>query len=241
MPFPLMPTPVCEAAAFAVPLNVLSGLLFTLVAASIARTWRAQLSKDQVVTALVAIVAMIGAALAVAHFWRGPWLATLAAGSAGFFGLGYAALALHRFLGVSRTMAVAGALVIGATALLAHVAVPSSVLAGGAGYIPVVAGLYVLGAALVVQARIALHENDRLTGAAAARSDSIYLPKVRTGYALMQAGIVLSLALAFRAFDLPLCRSIGGGLHALWHALAALAVLVLLVAAVRHPSPEAAG
>ncbi|HRJ69504.1 MAG TPA: hypothetical protein PK812_07840 [Beijerinckiaceae bacterium] len=227
----------CERAGdgpWAEPLNVLSSGAFFLAAGVGWMLWRRAGRADRPIGWLALAVALIGCGSLSWHVWRQPWAFAADVVTAQVFIFAYMALALRRFFRLGWPLTGAWLAVLAAATLLARQVIPSTALAGGATDIPALLALYLMGAVLVLRARVALHADMPLTGHAAAASDARHFPALRAGYALILAGILFALALAARTLDLPFCAQIPVGLHALWHILWAMAAAVLLAAAIRH-------
>lgn len=216
------------------PLNAISNLAFVIAALAGWRAWKRAGGDDRAALALVVAAALIGAGSLAWHTARSPATLMMDVIPIQLFVFGYFALALRRFFNQSAVQIGLWLTAFLAATLLFRRVVPASALAGGANYIPALAALYLMGAILVLRARAGLYGDIRLTGEAAARSDARHFPGLRTGYALLLAGLVFALSLAARTLDLPLCASVPIGLHFLWHILNAITIGLLLTAAIRH-------
>ena len=100
--------------------------------------------------------------------------------------------------------------------------------------------LYLLGVTLVMRARLGMHRDSGLKGQAAARSDQWHFPRLKLGYALIQAGILIAVALVVRAFDRGACAELPYAAALLWRGLGLLATATLVLALLRQGMPALA-
>jgi len=204
-----------EPGLLAEPVNAVTNLAFLMAAAlgwMLARD--AGRAGDPAIVALCLLVAAIGIGSALFHTFAVTWAMLADVIPISIFIYTYLGFALRRFGGRSwpvTLLAVSGfaAGSYGFAAIL-----PPSPWSGSAGYLPAIAALLAVGFWL------------RLRGAPAAA-------------ALLAGGALLTMSLAFRAADAPLCDALPVGTHFVWHLLNATLLYLLLRTAVRHGAPPA--
>lgn len=197
---------------WAEPLDAASNLAFLLAAAVALQAWRRSRPRDGPLLLLVAAAAAIGLGSLAFHVAPGPLTWAADVWPIRLYALGHLGLALRRWGGAGRlaTLGALAALAVGTTA--ATWAWPLA-LAGGVGYVPVLAALTVLGGWLAWGPG---------------------LPERRAaGRAHQVAAAVFAVALAFRTADQAACAVFPAGTHFLWHLLTGLTVALLLLAQAR--------
>lgn len=197
---------------WAEPLDAVSNLAFLAAAAVAVLAWRRARPRDWPLLFLVADAAAIGLGSLAFHVAPGPLTWAGDVWPIRLYVLGHLALALRR-LGGAGWLATLGALVALSAATTAAIRAWPSALAGGVGYLPVLAALMLLGGWLAWS-----------TGAPARRA---------AGRAHLVAAASFAGALAFRTLDLPACAAFPAGTHFLWRLLTGLTVALLLLAMVR--------
>jgi len=213
----------CERTApgpWAEPLDAVSNLAFLLAAAVALRAWRLARSgcrrgagpRDWPLLLLVADAAAVGLGSLAFHVAPGPltWVADV--WPIRLYVLGHLTLALRRLGGAGR-LATLGALAALAAGTSAATWAWPAALAGGVGYLPVLAALTLLGGWLAWR-----------PGHAERRA---------AGRAHLVAAAIFAAALAFRTVDLVACAAFPHGTHFLWHLLTGSTVALLLLTLVR--------
>lgn len=215
---------------WAEPFNAISNAGFLIAAAAAFAAYIRKASGDRAEGALIVIVALIGAGSFLFHTFATRWAAVADIAPIGVFMLAYLAFALRRFL--AAPWWVVGA-AIAAFALFARAAFLAPCMTGllpvteAAGrpcfngslaYSPALLALFVLAAMLAWRG----HPATARVGAAA---------------------LLLAASLTLRTLDIEVCplTDILGqprGAHALWHALNAGVLYLLLMAAIESPARE---
>lgn len=189
------------------PLNAASNVAFLLAAVIAFLAWRRRTPDDGATAALIVLVAFIGIGSFLFHTAPGSLTVLLDVVPIQLFIIGYFALVLRRFVGLSAPLAIAG--VIGFLAVSAGVPLlaPRGSLAGGLAYVPALFALLGFGVFLLRRDRVA------------ARS-------------LLSGAALFAVSLAMRTLDQPLCPRWPLGLHFVWHCLNGVLLLLLLLAAI---------
>ena len=203
---------------WAEPLGAVSNLAFLLAAAVALRAWRRVRPRDGPVLLLAADAAAIGLGSLAFHLAPSPMTWAADVWPIRLFALGYLGLALRRLGGAGAPGTLGGLSALAAATTAATWAWPAA-LAGGVGYLPVLAALSLLGGWLAWRP-------GPPEGRAAGRAH------------LVAAGIFAA-ALVFRTIDGPACAAFPHGSHFLWHLLTAFTVAVLLLTLVRAPGRAA--
>lgn len=191
------------------PLNALSNAAFLIAAGLALSRNRAQPGADVPVLLLTALVAIIGLGSFTFHTFAQAWALLADVIPIGTFIFAYLGFALRRYFRSGWCGTLAGVAAFMAFMFGLDLIVPAHALHGGVGYLPAVAALLGLGAALRALAHPA-------------------------ALALIGAGALLSVSLTLRTLDLPLCAVWPAGTHFAWHILNAAVLFVLLRAAARH-------
>jgi hypothetical protein len=212
----------CERAGpgpWAEPLDAASNLAFLVAAAVALRAWRRAGSRDGPLLLLVADAAAIGLGSLAFHVAPGPLTWAGDVWPIRLYVLGHLGLALRR-LGGAGGLATLGSLIALAVATTAATRAWPEALAGGVGYLPVLAALALLGGWLAWRPG---------------------LPQRRqAGRAHLAAAGVFAVALALRTVDRVACAAFPAGTHFLWHLLTGLTVALLLLTLVRASRPQRA-
>ena len=213
---------------WAEPFNAISNLGFLIAAAAAFAAYLRKGGGDRAEGALIVIVATIGAGSFLFHTFATRWAAIADIAPIGVFMLAYLAFALLRFLGAPWWVvgvALAAFLLAGRSAALCPVGLlPVTEAAGrpcfngSLAYSPALLALFVLAAMLAWRG----HPATARVGAAA---------------------LLLAASLTLRTLDVEVCplTDILGqprGAHALWHALNAGVLYLLLMAAIESPARE---
>jgi hypothetical protein len=217
-----------DPAFWAEPFNAVSNVAFLISALAgammLARSPGA--GSRLIEWALVALVTVIGIGSFLFHTYATRWASVADTAPIGIFMIGYLAYATRRFLGAPYlAVGVAVAMFLAAMRWASAIPcdpqlLPITVAAGrpcfngSLGYVPALAALLLIGAAL------------RLRGHAA-------------GWPVLAAGAIFTVSLALRTVDFEVCGTTSflgqaRGTHALWHMLNALLLFILLAAAIRH-------
>jgi hypothetical protein len=198
-------------AFWAEPLNALTNAAFLVAALLGALAFLRQNPRDWALALLAGIVAAIGIGSFLFHTIPNRITVMLDVLPIQAFILLYLGLALRRFVGLGRLVAIAGPILFLVASSGFVSLVGSRALGGGAGYVPALVALFGVGG--LVLARADGHE-----------------PMRRAGQLLLLAGLVFLVSLTLRTLDRPLCGPIPFGLHFLWHLMNAT-VLGLLISA----------
>ena len=152
----------------------------------------------------------------------------------GFFIFAYFFMALRRFLGLTSLASIAGTIGFSISGFMLEAAL-RGVLGSSAGYLPALAALYGMTAAMMFTAPVKGPEGASNRRLAVARL-------------LGCAALLFTLSLFLRTIDNAVCREIPVGTHFLWHLLNALVLYLLLRAVIIHfpfpgrfPSPPKEG
>ncbi|MCB8837267.1 ceramidase domain-containing protein [Aurantimonas sp. VKM B-3413] len=195
-------------AFWAEPVNALSNLAFII--AGLFGLWllrRAQ-KHDRPALCLAILVLVIGAGSFTFHTVATRWASLADVLPIAVFIYAYLALALRRFVSLSRLWTGLGTIAF----LIASFALEPAfraLVGSSAGYVPALLAMLGIGGALTAQGR-------------------------SSGGTVLAAGGVFFLSLAFRMLDMPLCQDWPLGTHFLWHGLNAITLALLLKAAINH-------
>lgn len=216
-----------DPAFWAEPFNAVSNGAFLFAAAAAFAALTANRSdRARPERLLILLSAIIGVASFAFHTTAARWAIVLDTASIAVMSFAYLAFAMRRLLSATWAVTVIGlaALALGlagaralpcpAGLLPITAAAGHPCLNGSMGYLPVVAAMAAMAAALSARG----HEAAGLIAGAA---------------------LVFALSLVLRTFDTELCGSThlfgrARGTHALWHVLNAAAIYLLLIAAIRH-------
>lgn len=230
---------LCErmsGGSYGEPLNVLSALVTLVFCAVALNLWLKEGRRDPATLLLGILLAFTAISSAVFHSFPSPLTMYFEVLPVFLFVLWGFALVLHRmfrFDWLTTALNIVGFVLV---AVLFALILPKSALGGGAQFLAPMIALYVLGAALIITARMGMHDDERLTGAAAARSDAVHFPRLKAGYGLLQMGILFVLALVARTLDMPMCASWPYGMHFIWHLLVGVAAFKLVIVCIRFPT-----
>ncbi|MCA0424150.1 MAG: hypothetical protein LCH61_12655 [Proteobacteria bacterium] len=230
--------PSCEGmlnGSMAEPWNQVSALFVTALATHATFVWRREGRGDGLGLILCLSAMAVGIGGAIYHGHPSDDLLPLEVVPAPVFMLFCFVALLQRAFNVDRIGIVLNIIGIVLASAFLMMLVPSRFLGGGALYLAPLIGLYVSAIYLILNARIGMHQDRSLTGVAAQKSDAEHFPRLKAGYGLLQAGILLALALVARAIDLPFCARFGLYLHVLWHILAALAAYRIMMICLLYP------
>lgn len=215
----------CErlhAGFWAEPINAVSNGAFLIAAAAAFWLWRRAGGRDYPALWLIVITAVVGIGSFLFHTLANHWSLLADVVPIAVFIYSYFLLAMRRFLGLS--LAATIAVTAGFLAFnlwferLWFAAVGPVKLNGSVGYMPAALAMLVVGAVI------------RLRAAQGGRR-VVEAPR-GAGRALLLAGAVFVVSLAFRTVDHAICPSLPIGTHYLWHGLNALVLFVLMRAAI---------
>ncbi|HRK25362.1 MAG TPA: hypothetical protein PLQ11_10455 [Beijerinckiaceae bacterium] len=234
-----LPT-VCERIATGGEmLNVGSALVIVLTALACLRHWIGlSLRRDFAVVSLILMALAAGLGSALYHLDPGPTTLRLDTMPIQLFVMSSFAYILYRMIGFDALVTLLNLAAFILVALLFGMMLPAALLGNGAHYVAPLIAIYILGAGLVIYARMGLNHDAHLTGAAAARSDSVHIPRLKAGWGLLQVGIVFAMALVARSLDMPLCETLPYGTHFIWHLLMAFATGRLLLVIIEFAASE---
>ncbi|NDW03960.1 ceramidase domain-containing protein [Jiella pacifica] len=199
----------CErtsAQFWAEPLNAWSNLAFIAVGLVGLSLWKMRGGRDLPAYALCILVLVIGAGSFLFHTFATSWASVADVLPIAVFIYGYFALALSRFLGLSKLIAGLGTAGFLAASILVEPAF-STLVGSSAGYIPALFAMLIIGGILVYR-------------------------KEEPGRLVLVAGATFLVSLTFRMLDAPLCEIWPLGTHPLWHLLNAATLGLLLAAAI---------
>ncbi len=223
-----------DPAFWAEPFNAISNVAFLTAAlvAAIQLAWSGTGSRRIMEWLLIALVFVIGVGSFLFHTYATRWASVADTAPIGIFMIGYLGYAMRRYLGAPYLAVIAG-LGVFLLAMRAAEGIPCQpgllpiTLAAGRpcfngslGYVPALAALLLIGAALVVRGHGA-------------------------GWPVLIAGGVFAISLTLRTVDFEVCGASSflgraRGTHAAWHVMNALLLYILLVAAIRHGRREPA-
>lgn len=191
---------------WAEPFNAASNLAF-IGAAVVGLIAARRSGGDRPVSALAALVAVIGLGSFLFHTFANRWSVLADVVPITLFIYAYLALALRRFFRLRWGYTVAWLI------LFASLSWPASAAArpligGSADYVPALAAMFVTGAVLMMR-------------------------RDRTGKLVLGAACTFAISLALRTLDQPLCPVLPVGTHFLWHFMNAATLAILLWAAGR--------
>jgi len=231
---------LCERTSYGAEVfNSISALAVSFAAIYALIAWRRLPSRDWPLFAVIVMAFVIGPMSAAFH-WA-PTLPGLLFDVIPIqvFVLSVFALVLLRILQFDLLVTALNLAGFVLVAQMFKLMLPAGALGGGAHYIAPLIALYVLGGGLIVVARLGMHADEAATGARASRADAEHFPRLHAGFGLLQVGIVLAVALVFRAMDMPLCANWPHGTHFIWHVLVAVAVGKLLMVCIAHAAAQA--
>lgn len=233
--------PVCERltnGALGEPLNMASALAVSLIACAALVVWFRDGRRDMPTLILCLLAILVGVGGYVFHGEPSSQMLMFEVLPPVLFSVLTFTLVLRRMFGFDPLVTVLHMVGFVLVAALLIVVFPVDALGGGARYLAPLLALYIAAGALIIQARLGMHEDRMLKGAAASRSDAVHFPKLKAGYGLLQAGMLLAVALVARAIDLRVCDQVPMGLHFLWHVFGAMSAGKLLFLCIRFPVPE---
>ncbi len=186
---------------WAEPVNAFSNIAFLLAAWAAFVEWRKVGGGDQVILALIVIVAVVGVGSFRFHTVATRGAMMLDVGPIGVFIYSYFLFALRRFLALPwmAALVIFIAFVVLSFGLATYV--PRTFLNGSTGYFPALAALIVIG--WLIRERPA-------------------------GRALLIAAAAFIASLFFRIIDLDICGAFPVGTHFLWHILNAVVLYAVL-------------
>ena len=221
---------------FAEPLNMLTAISVSIAAYWAYVVWRDTDRRDMPGLLLVIGIVFLSASQVVVHSVRHPIAMLFDELPIFIFILVYFWLMMRRYLGLDRLMA---ALNIGGFVgimAMVRLLVPRTALGEGAYLLPALGSVFILGIALVSQARHMDRSHLNFLHDLPAVLDVPKAVKRRSGLLLIGAGALFALGMVFRGLDMPLCSMFPSGTHWAWH-LCASGVLGLLVVAFVHHGP----
>ncbi|HEY8383660.1 MAG TPA: ceramidase domain-containing protein [Microvirga sp.] len=202
---------------WAEPLNAVTNAAFLIAALMAYRLWRRAGGQDGPSLWLILVTASVGIGSFLFHTFATRWSLLADVIPIAIFIYSYFILAMRRALGLG---AVAAALAMGGFVLFNvgfeaawKLVLPAVTLNGSVGYLPAALALFAVGGLCRLRA------GDASRRALAAR-------------ALIGAGSVFVLSLAFRSVDAGACAALPVGTHFMWHVLNALVLFILMRAAI---------
>ncbi|WP_026380713.1 ceramidase domain-containing protein [Afifella pfennigii] len=192
---------------WAEPLNALSNAFFIIAAAYAFSLWRRQEERDGPALLLIALVAVIGVGSFLFHTFANRWSALADVIPISIFIYVYLGLALRRFFRFGWAMTGISIFLFAVFSFGAE-GLFRPLVGGSAGYVP----------ALLIMAGVGVF--------------LYFLEHPAAGY-LFAAAAVFTLSLALRTADMPVCEALPIGTHYFWHALNAVTLTILILAAMR--------
>ena len=184
------------------PLNSFSNVAFLVAAALAFRRWRTSNDRDPAALGLIVLASMIGIGSFIFHSHPTHWTQPIDLIPIQIFGFAYAAFVMRRLLGASWPATLVVTVTFGGV-LAGWQRVMRGVLGGAAGH-----GLSVI--AILIVALVLSRRRD---------------PRARW---LLVAAASYTVALVFRAIDLPICASFPIGVHWIWHLVQGVTIGSLL-------------
>ena len=220
-----------DAGFWSEPLNAVSNGAFLLAAACGLVLWRRAGGRDPAALWLILVTAAVGIGSFLFHTLANRWSLLADVVPIAVFIYSYVLLAMRRLLACRWP----AALLLTAAFALFNLGfervwfglVGPVTLNGSVGYLPAALALLGVGAVLRVTG---LRGRDALGAEEAGR-------RLRAGRALLTAGAVFGLSLAFRTADEAVCRSVPIGTHYLWHLLNAAVLFLLTHTAITEAPP----
>lgn len=226
---------------FSEPANALSSLAVIIVAIIGLRAWYRKGGLDRLTLLLVAAVFLTGIGSAMFHTLRSPLTFFTEIVPVFIFILGCLAIIIMRLFGQGAVITLIHLVGFSAATLMVTLMLTPKAIGNGSWFIMPLIAQYILGATLVLRGRVGMYEDRHLVGRAAKQSDLINFPQLKMGYALIQSGLLLAVALLARSYDSQLCEQFPLGLHFVWHLLVAGAIGTLLFACIKYTHPVASG
>ena len=184
------------------PLNSFSNIAFLIAAALALHHWRTSRARDPAALGLIVLAASIGIGSFIFHSHPTHWTQPIDLVPIQIFGLAYAAFVMRRLFAASWPATLSVAFTFGVV-LAGWQRVMRGVLGGAAGH-----GLSVI--AILIVALVLARRQDR-----------------RARW-LLAAAASYTVALVFRAVDLPICASLPIRVHWIWHLIQGVTVGLLL-------------
>jgi hypothetical protein len=205
---------------WAEPLNAVTNAAFLVAAALALLEWRKAGGKDHASLWLIAVTAIVGIGSFLFHTFANRWSVLADVIPIAVFIYSYFLLAMRRYLGLARLMALA----VTAAFVLVNMSFvrlwlgvfPGVTLNGSVGYVP--AALALLGVAGLCL-RLGAHQ---------------------AGLALLWAAGIFAASLVLRTVDGAVCTALPVGTHFLWHVLNAVVLLILMRAAIAFRAADRA-
>jgi len=194
-------------AFWAEPLNAVSNAAFLVAALYAFLVWRREGERDLPALFLIVNLVAIGVGSFLFHTFANRWSVLADVVPITIFIYFYFGLAMRRFFGLDWPVAVFTLFLFGAASWGGETFL-RPLLGGSAGYAPALVALFGVGILLLLISHPA-------------------------GRYIFAAAIVFTVSLASRMADMPLCGEIAFGTHYLWHALNAVTLAVLILAAIR--------
>lgn len=200
------------------PLNAVSNIAFIIAAALALRLWLRLERRDWPVLALIGVTVAVGVGSFLFHTFANRWSLMADVLPIQMFILGYFLLAMRRFIGLPVVLSL---MATGAFFMLARELPrihPFVFLGGAGGYLGGLLALFGVAAALLFGwTRGVLDDGVRRA----------------TGWSVFVTGLIFMVSLTARQMDNPLCDVFPIGTHPLWHALNAVVLYRLLIAAIK--------
>ncbi|MEO1318642.1 MAG: ceramidase domain-containing protein [Pseudomonadota bacterium] len=199
-------------AFWAEPINAITNAAFIIAAILALGYARRQGRLDTATWFLLATLTAIGIGSFLFHTYATRWAALADVAPIGVFILGYFAIAMHRFVGLTlRGSAIATGILIFALPAVSTVLQPilRPSIGGSVSYIPALLMLICVGAWLMRAGHAA-------------------------GINLIAAAGIFTASLTFRTLDIPVCNGFPLGTHFAWHILNGTLLGFLIVTLTRH-------
>lgn len=215
------------------PLNVISALSFIIGALIAWRSWSRQGVRDWQSLSLIVLIGMMGFVSALMHY--APSETTILIKLCGWILVTAWSfvLVLSRVLDCKAWLVGAHLVALTAASLFIAIILPERLFGHDAIFLAPLISLYVLACIIILNARLSLHDEHLLgTAAALTPGASQHYAKLRAGYGLLIAGILLALAFVARSYEAAICQVFSHGLHFVWHILVAATVTLIALAVV---------
>jgi Ceramidase len=213
----------CERTAVGLlgePLNTLSNIAFIVAAWLCFREWKRRGDGDKTTLWLIMLVVVIGLGSAAFHAMPNRITLLMDVVPIGIFVLSCFGLAVWRHFGLPWWAGAGAAAAFAGLSPIVSGWAAGVLPRGGAGYAPALIAMPLIALAIAVRLP-RLEPRARLRGTSAM-------------WAILAATAVFAVSLTARTLDRPMCGTFPAGLHAIWHVLNAVVLLLLTRAHMRN-------